>query len=325
MPYKVFVTGGYGFVGRHLVNELLEAGHEVTILSRDRHNPKVPLECRKGTLHEVSWDLSNPASLERILAEYGIDTVFHLAAQTQMSTAILDPYGTFEANIKGTWDLLEACRRQKTPRVVVASTDKVYGRSPAPYKEDTPLLPDRPYETSKACVDLLARTYAATYSMSVAVVRCVNIFGPGHMNFSTLVPGTIRRIHQRTRPMVRNGGSMKRDWLYVRDAVQGYMSLLGNAGREFIGPVNFGSGRPTSVMEIVNLISQFMEWNGGVTDELDVHGEIVDQWSDCSLARVLGWHQNYSLQQGLAETIKWYMNLWGDESLQSMARKGNQL
>lgn len=307
MPRKVFVTGGCGFVGSHLVTALLDDGNEVVVLSRDWHGSCGAYWGTNWRLHGVAGDLSSQAVLERIIAEYEIDTVVHLAAQTQMSTAIKEPIGTFEANVRGTWNLLEACRLQKVPRVVVASTDKVYGRAKPPYREDSPLLPDRPYESSKACADLLARTYASTYGMNIAVVRCVNIYGPGHLNFSTLVPGTIRRIFRGEQPMVRNGGAMSRDWVFVRDVAAAYTSLISGIGKGFTGAVNVGSGSPTSVSEIVKIISQLMGWEGGVRDEVDIHGEIEHQWSDASLAkRELGWSPAHSLQQGLGITVDWY-------------------
>jgi CDP-glucose 4,6-dehydratase len=249
-------------------------------------------------------DLSDIATLERILSEHRIDTVFHLAAQTEVGVGSADPIGTFDANIRGTWNILEACRRQKVSRIVIASSDKAYGRSLPPYREDMPLLPDRPYETSKACVDLLAKTYADTYQMSVATTRCVNLYGPGCMSLSTLIPNTIRRVFSGMRPIMRNGGTMRRDWLYISDAVDAYIKL---AESKYIGPINFGSGVGVPVKDVISTILTLMGSTLEPIDEQDKHGEIVDQWADASLAKkILDWTPAHTLSDGLKKTVDWY-------------------
>lgn len=296
---RAFVTGATGFLGGHLIRALKQRGDTVIGFLHDGHNQE-----RETTDHWSFGDLSDQRKLERILAEYEIDTVFHLAAITQVSVAGADPVGTFEANVRGTWNLLDACRRQKTRRVIVAATDKAYGRSAAPYSEDTPLTPDRPYETSKACVDLIARTYAATYNMSVAVTRCVNLYGPGHLNFSTLIPGTIRRVLHNEAPVIRNGGQMKRDFLFVRDAVAGYLKLAESSYR---GAINFGTNTGWSIKQVVEMILHLMGSSFAPIEESDSRGEIIDQWSDYQLAeKVLQWTPETSLVKGLMQTIAWY-------------------
>lgn len=294
------VTGGSGFLGSHLLRALKD--YPTIVLVRDQ----IPF-LTKATV--CFGDLSDIRKLERILAEYRIDTVFHLAAQADMATAMTDPIGAFESNIQGTWNVLEACRRQKVSRVIVSSSDKAYGRTPPPYREDLPLLPDRPYETSKACTDMLARTYSSGYGMSIAITRCVNLFGPGQKSLSTLIPNTIRRILGGIRPMIRNGGKMRRDWLYVDDAVDGYLKL---AASNYVGPMNFGSGVGIPVRQIVDTLLKLMKSDLQPVDEIDPHGEIVDQWTDASLAKkVLEWTPKHTLEEGLAECVRWYSDYFG--------------
>jgi len=301
---RAFVTGVTGFLGSHLAATL----ECPTIgLVRDRFSYISAGMMGEPTTSNATLcfgDLSDIAALERILAEHRIDTVFHLAAQTEIGVGAADPIGTFDANIRGTWNILEACRRQKVARIVIASSDKAYGRSLPPYREDMPLLPDRPYETSKACVDLLAKTYADTYQMSVATTRCVNLYGPGCMTLSTLIPNTIRRVLKGQRPIMRNGGVMRRDWLYVGDAVDAYIKL---AESKYVGPMNFGSGVGVSVKDIIANILELMGSDLKPIDEVDKHGEIVDQWADSSLAKkVLEWTPSHTLAQGLRKTVDWY-------------------
>jgi len=275
---KVLLTGATGFLGRHLQPELVRIGCDVMAVGRD------------------FLRISNAAE--------SADAIIHLAAQTQVSKAVEDPESTWEGNVRGTWRVLEFARQHKIKRVIIASTDKAYGRSTAPYFESTPLTPDRPYETSKACADMIARTYVATYGMFVAVTRCVNLYGPGHLNFSTLIPGTIRRVLKGERPIIRNGGRMKRDFLFVEDAVDGYVKLLGS---NYSGPVNFGTGIGHSIGDVSRTIIKLMGSDLTPIDEPDKNGEIVDQWSNYSIATMeLNWRPKHTLEDGLKKTIAWY-------------------
>jgi len=293
---RALVTGSTGFLGSALVNALK---CPVVALVRDE-TPNAPN--LNATI--CYGDLSDVSRLERIIAEHRIDTVFALAAQTEVAVGVSDPTGTFESNIRGLWNTLEASRRQKVKRIIVASTDKVYGRSKPPYTEKTEFNPDRPYDASKACADILARTYASTYKMSIVVTRCVNLYGPNCQTLSTIIPNTIRRVMRGERPIIRNGGMMKRDFLYIDDAVEAYLKL---AESDYVGPMNFGSGTGHYIKDISKLILKIMKSDLKPIDEKDEMGEIEHQWSDASLARkVIGWRPQHTLEAGLFKTVESY-------------------
>jgi CDP-glucose 4,6-dehydratase len=311
---RVFVTGATGLVGSWLVRDLVDAGATVSILVRD-WDPQSEL-IRSGTIQStsvVSGALEDLATLERAIAEHEPDAVFHLGAQTIVGTALRSPLATFEANVRGTWNLLEACRRHPgiVNRIVVASSDKAYGESEVlPYTEAMPPLGRHPYDVSKSCADLIAQTYYRTYGTPVVVTRCGNIYGGGDLNFSRIVPGTIRSLIRGERPIVRSNGLFTRDYVYVRDVVDAYLRVAqqadmpGVTGEAF----NFGPAMPMTVMELVNRISGLL----GRTDLLPVvldqaSSEIPDQYLDSSKAlRVLGWTPRHGLDAGLRETIAWY-------------------
>lgn len=294
-----FVTGCTGFLGSHLVPALKATGEIVIGYLHDGHNQQ-----RESMDHWAFGDLQDIGKLERILAEYDVDTVYHLAAQSEVGVATRDPAGTLTSNITGTWNLLEACRRQKVARVVIASSDKAYGDGKVPYVETQDLRPHGIYSTSKACADYIAQTFIREYGMSIAMTRCGNLYGPGHQNLSTLIPGTITRILRGETPIIRSGGEMRRDFLYVKDAVDGYMRL---AESDYRGPMNFGSSKPQTVKGVVDLILKRMRCSFAPVIQLDRAQEIRDQWVNADLAaKVLGWTPAMAMEKGLEETIAWY-------------------
>ena len=297
---NICVTGSTGFLGGHLTGALNRAGHGVVAIERDV--PKKPVGFYAGVT--ARGDVTNLHFMERVIADYAIECVVHLAAQTAVGTAMKEPASTFRANIEGTWTVLEACRRQNVKRVIVASTDKAYGWTPPPYKESDPVRATWPYETSKACADLIAQCYEKSYGMSIAVTRCGNFYGPGRTNWSTLIPMTIKNILEGKKPVLRSDGTFKRDFLFIDDAVDAYLRLIAS---DFKGPMNFGTGEPSRVIDVVNLICELMGWTGGVTIIDEAKNEIVDQYLDCTKAREkLGWTAKIQIREGLERTIPWY-------------------
>jgi CDP-glucose 4,6-dehydratase len=311
---RVFVTGASGLLGSALVEELVARGAKVTCLLRDWvPDSRLFGEGLMGRVDVVRGELEDLAVLLRAINEYEIDTVFHLGAQTIVGTASRSPLSTFEGNIRGTWNVLEACRLcpRLVERVIVASSDKAYGEHEVlPYTEDSPLQGRFPYDVSKSCADLISFSYAATYRTPVAVTRCGNLFGPGDLNFNRLIPGTIRSALLDEPPIIRSDGSFIRDYFYVRDAVDAYLQLAEAMPAEEIHGTafNFGMERPLSVLEVVDLV---LEQMGRSTLEPIVRNEasheILRQYLDCSRARnVLGWAPTRTLEEGLRDTIRWY-------------------
>jgi CDP-glucose 4,6-dehydratase len=311
---RALVTGTTGLLGSWLTEELLARGAEVTTLVRDW----VPLSraVTAGILDRcnvVRGDLEDLAVITRALNEYEIDSVFHLGAQAIVGTAVRSPLSTFESNIKGTWTLLEAVRLcpRKVERIVVASSDKAYGEHDhLPYTEDAPLQGRYPYDVSKSCSDLIALSYHHTWRLPLAVTRCGNLFGGGDLNYNRLIPGTIELVLRGERPLIRSDGTYVRDYVYVRDAVDAYLTLAerlpgdGVTGEAF----NFGPQAPMSVLEVVAAILAAMDRPDLEPVILnEAQHEITRQYLDGTKARErLQWVPRYSFEDGLRETVAWY-------------------
>jgi CDP-glucose 4,6-dehydratase len=313
-----FVTGATGLVGSWLVKRLVEAGADVVCLVRD-WVPQSEL-VRTGLLERVKvvrGDIREQATLERVLGEYEIDTVIHLAAQTIVTIANRNPVSTFESNIMGTWNLLEACRRSpKVRQVVLASSDKAYGdQELLPYTEDTPLRGEHPYDVSKSCADLIARTYAITYDLPIAITRCGNFYGGGDLNWNRIIPGTIRSILRGQPPVIRSNGKYVRDYFYVEDGAAAYMLLAeqlaskpGLKGDAF----NFSNEIQMTVSEIVDRIISLMGSDLKPQVLNETNNEILHQYLSADKARAqLGWKPLFDLDEGLARTITWYREFFG--------------
>ncbi|MFT4039956.1 MAG: GDP-mannose 4,6-dehydratase [Thermomicrobiales bacterium] len=312
---NVLVTGATGLVGSWLIRDLLARGANVVAFVRD---PDPQSEFwRSGDWNRtaiVQGQLEDFRAVERAINEHAVDTVFHLGAQPIVSVAHRSPLPTFEANIRGTYHVLEACRLHQDTlikRVVVASSDKAYGaQATLPYTEDAPLEGRNPYEVSKSCADLLATSYHASYGAPVATARCGNIFGGGDLNWSRIVPDTIRALLHNERPVLRSDGTFIRDYLYVRDVSRAYLRLAdgiddaGAAGHAF----NFSPERAVTVLELVAIIQRLMGREDLAPDiRATAQGEIHSQYLDATKAqRVLGWEPAYGLEDALAETIAWY-------------------
>jgi CDP-glucose 4,6-dehydratase len=310
---NVFVTGCTGFLGRWLTGELLDRGAHVVGLVRDVV-PSAPffVDGIAARISSVRGALEDYPLLERAVNEYEIDSVFHLGAQAIVGAANRNPLATFEANVRGTWNLLEACRRNpKVSRVVVASSDKAYGiHATLPYDEDAPLRGTHPYDVSKSCADLISVTYHHTYGTPVCVTRCGNLFGPGDTNFSRIVPGTIRSALLGERPIIRSDGTMVRDYIHVKDIAAAYLLLAERMeDRSLQGEAfNFGMGEPQSVLEITRLVLKAA--GREVLEPVilnEAKAEIPVQYLSSEKARTrLGWKPGRPLVERLAETVEWY-------------------
>ncbi len=310
----VLVTGASGFFGAWLAQALLAAGARVIALVRDEPRPNgLDLFALRDRLTRVPGAIEDAAAVERAINEYDASVVFHLAAQTLVGPARRSPVATFEANIRGTWTVLEACRRQadRIAAVLVASSDKAYGdHAKLPYREDFCLQPRFPYDASKACADILSRSYFHTYGLPVAVTRCANLYGGGDLNFSRIIPGTIQSALAGQPPEIRSDGTPVRDYLYAEDAVRGYLALAEAVmnGRCRGEAVNFGTAEPIAVLPLVRAI---LDACGRTDLQPDVRataqGEIDRQYlASARAAQELNWRAQTSLQQGLEAAVAWY-------------------
>jgi len=309
---RVLVTGATGIVGSWLVRALLEQGATIVALVLDA-DPQSELY-RSGDIRRVSvvnGALEDFRNLERALLAHDVDSVFHLGAQAIVDIAHRAPLATFETNIRGSYNLLEACRlhADRVRRVVVASSDKAYGEQELlPYTEETALNGRHPYDVSKSCADLLAQSYHHSYGLPVAIARCGNVYGGGDLHWDRIVPGTIRSLLRGERPIIRSDGTYVRDYLYVKDCVAGYLALSDAIDRVAGDAFNFSTESPVTVSEIVTTTRKIV----GRTDLEPIiqnvaRGEIRNQSLSARKARErLGWQAAFDLERGLAETVAWY-------------------
>ncbi len=312
------VTGGHGFAASWLVKALLESGEAVRVLDRpdprltDLGTPRPSALGLLGIEDEVELVEADLRDAEGISAAVqGADSVFHLAAQTIVGNAQAAPRETFEVNVLGTWNVLEACREHGVGRVLFASSDKAYGTSAElPYREDFPLRAAHTYDASKAAADILARSYWHSYGLPVAVTRFANLYGGGDLNFSRLIPEAVSAVLDGRRPLIRSDGSPQRDFLYVEDAARAYLALAAalddGAGGE---AYNAGGDQPYAVADVLRLLAEV----SGTDLEPDIRGagnpegEIDRQFLDSSkLREATGWRPQVDLREGLVRTIEWY-------------------
>lgn len=317
---NVFLTGCTGFLGSYLTKELVKQGANVTGLIRDvvpKSNLYNSEEYTK--INTVIGSLEDEPLLERALGEYEADTVFHVAAQAIVGIANRNPMSTFETNIRGTYNLLEAARRSPlVKRIVVASSDKAYGdQLQLPYNEDMPLKGSHPYDVSKSCTDLISQAYHKTYGLPVCITRCGNLYGGGDLNFNRIIPQTIRSVLNGEAPVIRSDGSFIRDYFYVEDAVKAYLLLaekmngLSLEGQAF----NFSNEIQLTVLELVHMILTLMD--SELEPEILNQGsnEIKHQYLSAQKAReALGWAPHYTIEEGLKKTIEWYRKFFGKEA-----------
>lgn len=314
---SVFVTGATGLLGSWLVPALLKRGARVTALVRD-HLPESRLWSAVDgkQINVVHGSLTDPHLLQRAFTEYEVATVFHLAAQTLVGVAKQDPVGTLEANVRGTWLLLDAARMASVQGVVVASSDKAYGISDQlPYREDFPLQGRFPYDVSKSCTDLISTMYAQTYQLPVAIARCGNLFGGGDLNTSRLIPGAIQATLRGEPFVIRSDGKFVRDFLYIEDAAEAYLLLaeaVSRSSRLHGQAFNFGLEQRTTMLDLVRTITNLMgrpELKPVIQNIAS--SEIREQYLDTQKARtLLGWRPRFTMEQGLQRTVTWYREQW---------------
>jgi CDP-glucose 4,6-dehydratase len=316
---RVFVTGATGLVGAWLVRRLLEHGADVVALVRD-WVPQSEL-VRGGLLERVSvvrGDLADPKALEAALGEYEVETVIHLAAQTVVGIANSNPLSTWESNVRGTWNLLEACRHSpKVGQIVMASSDKAYGdQEKLPYTEEAPLQGRNPYDCSKSCAELIGASYAEAFDLPLVITRCGNFYGGGDLNWNRIVPGTIRSALKGEAPVVRSDGSYIRDFFFVQDGAEAYMTLAEALGKnpELTGEAfNFSNENQVTVLQLVEKILAATGTSGLKPVVLnEAKHEIKHQYLSAKKAReVLGWKPRFTLEEGLRLTVAWYRDFLG--------------
>jgi len=313
---NVFITGATGFLGSWLTKYLLEENANITALVRD-WVPKSKLlsDNSMNQINIVRGNIEDYLLLERIINEYEINIVFHIAAQTIVGIANNNPLSTFESNVKGTWNILEACRKATSvKKVIVASSDKAYGdQEILPYNESTPLTGRHPYDVSKSCADLICRSYYETYKLPVCVTRCGNFYGGGDLNFNRIIPGTIRSILNNDPPVIRSDGSFIRDYFYIEDAVLAYLLLAEKMDdKSLYGEAfNFSNEIQITVLDLVNKIIDLMGSNLKPVIINEATNEIKHQYLSAKKAKeLLGWKSEYDLNIGLQKTISYYIDFF---------------
>ena len=309
---NVLVTGASGFIGSSVAKELVERGAKVVTIIRDIKNQNsIDALGIKDKITILIGNLIDLETVERSMNEYEIDTCFHIAAQAIVGSANRAPLSTFESNIKGTWNILETCRLSKTiKRAIIASSDKAYGQQKIlPYTEESPLLGYYPYDASKACADLLSTSYFKAYQVPLAIARNANTYGPADLNFNRIIPETIKSIIEGKQPVIRSDGTPERDYIFIKDSVNAYLTLAENVHRpDVVGQAfNFGSGTPINVIELYNKIIKLMGKDIKPKILGEGKNEIDRQFLDSSKAnKILNWNPKFNLDEGLKNTIEWY-------------------
>jgi CDP-glucose 4,6-dehydratase len=312
----VFITGATGFLGSWLIKELIKNNANVVALVQKVsseflfYTDKLDKKCTVIFGSFLDFDL-----LQRTINEFNVNTVFHLGAQTIVGTANKSPLSTFETNIKGTWNILENCRLSPwVKKIIIASSDRAYGEHKSfSYTEETPMQGRYPYDVSKSCVDLLSQSYYHTYNLPVCVTRCVNLFGEGDQHLNRIIPGTITSVLSGQQPVIRSNGLLTRDYMYIKDAVNAYLTLAENMDdKKIIGQCfNFSTGNPLSVLEIVEKILVLMKTNIKPIIENKASNEATERYISSKKAHsLLNWKTKYKIDEGLQKTIEWYKSFF---------------
>src|SRR3989344_2359622 len=308
----VLVTGAGGFKGSHLVEKLIEMGANVVCLIRD-YDPKSYFETqnlgKKSII--VIGDLKDQRKISDILSRYGIQSIFHLGAQPIVTTALLNPLETLESNINGTINILEAARLySKASEIIIVSSDKAYGpQKNLPYTETERLEGKAPYDVSKSCADLIAQMYAKVYNMPIAITRCANVFGPGDLNMNRIIPGAIEAILKNEPLKIRSNGKFIREYIYVEDAIDAYITIAENIDKAKCEAFNIASSNVLNVIELVNKISEILGKSIDMQILNQTKAEIPEQYLDGSkIKKLLGWEAKTNFKEAINKTFKWYEN-----------------
>ncbi len=320
------ITGANGFLGSHLCLAFLQRNAFVSaLIKEDLKNSYLDLNLGnliKPKIKIIKTDIVDFKAVKETFKKCDPDICLHLAAQPIVGVANQSPLGTFEVNIKGSWNILEAVRLYQTRALVVASSDKAYGEhNKLPYTEDSPLLALHPYDASKACADILVRGYAHTFGLNTAVTRCANIYGPGDLSFSRIIPDTMRSVLVGQDPVIRSDGTPVRDYIYIEDVISGYLALAKKLFENRIPPgeaFNFGTQKPIGVLSLVNRIlkiSHREDLRPKILSKAKIKGEIDRQYlSSAKAKKLLGWESRFSLDSGLRKTLAWYAgHLWREK------------
>jgi len=310
---QVLVTGGAGLVGSHIVEGLIENKADAIVFDKEI-DPRSYFVTQgfDKTAVQVFGNLKDYKRVFDVISKYEIDYIFHMGAQAIVPTSFINPLETFETNVMGTVNVLESSRHVKSVKgIIVASSDKAYGHSKQlPYSELMPLNGKSPYDASKSCTDLIAQSYVATYNLPVTIARFGNIYGPGDMNFNRIIPGAIRAGLMNKTLEIRSDGKMTREYLYVKDAVDGYLTLCENIDKSRGEAFNLSSGVKLSVLEVVENVSQAMGKKIPYVILNKAKCEICEQClSTQKIEKFFGWKCKYSMEKGLKETIKWYREI----------------
>ena len=303
---KVLITGSEGFVGKHLVERLIKEGYNVYTLQRTiNETPSII-----NRVIQLQADIRQWAQIRKLFIQNNFDICFHLASQALVEQGVKNPRKTLKTNVEGTWNILEAARISDVERVILASTSHVYGNNTQlPYKEYYIPRPSRIYETSKTCADIIAQTYITTYKMPIFIPRFTNIYGPGDMNFTRIIPKTIKNIHENKNLKIWGEGIV-RDYLYIDDAIDAYIKLINFDPKKIRNYIfNFGGHSKVTTLDLVNLI---MQLSGKKNIKVEIitdsrRNEIKEQYVSSDKAKkILQWKPTYTLEEGLTRTIKWY-------------------
>lgn len=308
---NILVTGGTGLVGGHLTEKLINKGANIYLTYRS-FNPKSYFASKNLNNKVVSAiaDINDYSRILDIVSKYEIDYIFHMAAQPIVGTAFVNPYETLKTNIMGTVNVLEAARLcKKVKGVVVASSDKAYGKKCDKATETEPLAGDHPYDASKSCTDLIAQTYYKTYGLSVAISRFGNIYGSGDLNNNRIIPGIMNSIISGKELEIRSDGKFIRDYVYVKDVVDGYILLMENIDKVKGEAFNFSTGYNFTVLELIMKISVILGQECKFNILNNQNNEIPSQSLDFSkIQRILNWESQYTFEEGVKETFDWYKN-----------------